>query len=101
MRSVVVFLCIALAVTGAPVDVAPDEERLLGLIKNVYEMVKLFKQTDSNGDDKLSVDEMKTGLSGMLPTENLPEPVIKYFEEQLEEFDSNKDGNISLFGNGR
>ena len=77
------------------------EERLLGLIKNVYEMIKLFKQTDADGNGKLSVDEMKTGLSGMLPTENLPEPVIQYFDQQLEEFDSNKDGNISLFGNGR
>ena len=102
MRSVFVFLCITMAVTGAPVDVAPvDEERLLGLIKNVYEMIKLFKQTDSNGDGKLSVDEMKAALSGMLPTENLPEPVIEYFDKQLEEFDSIKDGNISLFGNGR
>ena len=77
------------------------EDRLLGLIKNIYEMIKVFKQTDANGDGKLSVDEMKTALSGMLPTENLPEPVIQYFNKQLEEFDSNKDGNISLFGNGR
>ena len=75
------------------------EERLLGLIKNIYEMIKVFKQTDANGDGKLSVDEMKTALSGMLPTQSLPEPVVQYLDKQLEEFDTNGDGNISLSGN--
>ena len=75
------------------------EERLLGLIKNIYEMIKVFKQTDANGDGKLSVDEMKTALSGMLPTESLPAPVVQYLDKQLEEFDNNGDGNISLSGN--
>ena len=74
------------------------EERLLGLIKNIYEMIKVFKQTDANGDGKLSVEEMKSALSGMLPTDNLPAPVVDYFDKQLEEFDSNGDGNISLSG---
>ena len=74
------------------------EDRLLGLIKNIYEMIKVFKQTDANGDGKLSVEEMKTALSGMLPTGNLPEPVVEYFDKQLEEFDTNGDGNISLSG---
>ena len=103
MRATLVLTLIALglaakAVNGAPIEAAPEQERLLGLIKNVYEMIKVFKQTDANGDGKLSVEEMKTALSGMLPTENLPEPVVEYFDKQLEEFDTNGDGNISLFG---
>merc|ERR550517_2231052 len=74
------------------------EERLLGLIKNVYGMIKLFKNIDADSDGQISIDEMKSGLLGLLPDSmtNLPAPIMDQIDQHFEDFDSNGDGNIDI-----
>jgi len=102
MMFTIPFALVALAtINSAPVvdsAPAPAQDRLLGLIKNVYGMIQLFKGIDSNGDGQISVEEMKEGLLGMLPDsmQNLPAPIMDQLDQHLADFDSNEDGNISI-----
>merc|ERR550517_1641587 len=83
---------------GESEERAAVQERLLGLIKNVYGMIKLFKGIDADGDGQISVDEMKAGLLGMLPDsmQNLPAPIMDQLDQHFEDFDSNGDGYIDI-----